>query len=855
MKRTATLAVALALAGCGDEVGARVEARVPTCAPARRASRAALHPSGGGAADVDDATRRLTALVDDVCSKDPSVRAAAVESLRAAGDAAVPALLARYYDAASEWTGRDALVRLLVERREVVLPDVLARIDASADRGERAKPLRLLEYVGMSGGLGERVEQVVTTLLRHTDDDVALRLLGMCGAAAERAVPDIARLIGEQPDREAPYAALAALGPRARAALPALLDVLAHRDVNHPAMDRPDPGSYELALQTIRFLGPAAVDAAEALADHSRIGNASQRCAALEALGDIGVDSDFVSSAIAAGLRIADTTDVAIRALRKLAFDTPEIREAVADAMRKQGEFEDEGWYVSYGEPTRDLAATFASMAERNSASAESAARVLTEVSCPWELADAIRGSDRARDAVVPLLRAMSQSSEPDVRMGVLRALVSLRDPTARSVALDLLPSAQDEERVYALCALTVGGPPDTETVRALANAAADPDPMFAATALDVLRRLGPSAAAAAPQVAARVGDADLHDHALDALACLGVVDERTARSVNLRLDSDDDDLRVGAARVLGETGALGSAEIPRVVALLMRSERDSWQGRAYAQTLARLGAVAPIVNAIRQGLLTSRDASDAFALVPPPAADAVAGFTADDDARVRVVVATWLGARGGARAEEPLVRMLADPDADVRGAAATACAGLPWMASPSVDALRQVAFHDDFNVRFFASTSLVRWDTDAAARSLFDLLVHAHDGRAWPAGEALTGMGASARAVAPRLVEVLRPPLDRARACLAMRTLKSFPVEARTATPELAAIVSRRVSNGLDGLLSPTEVASDRVRAAELLGAFGGAGAGDALREALLDPSRDVRDAAAAALARLGER
>src|SRR5262245_6548913 len=129
MRTLALLALAAALAACGDGVVAREAAP----ASARQVtSRAPRRGDPGDSSDapvaVDPAT--LAAWVEELRSDDPAVRDAAIASLRAAGDAAVPAMLARYFDQEFLCFEDDALIRLLVERRDAVVPEVLAKYDA-----------------------------------------------------------------------------------------------------------------------------------------------------------------------------------------------------------------------------------------------------------------------------------------------------------------------------------------------------------------------------------------------------------------------------------------------------------------------------------------------------------------------------------------------------------------------------------------------------------------------------------------------------------------------------------------------------------------------------------------------------
>lgn len=836
MRRVSLLVVVAALAACGDDVAGRetISSRglAPAAAPTVKQASAP-----GVAVPTLVRGRAIEAWVEDLKSDDEAVRSAAETALREAGDVAVPSLLARFFDEGYLFFEDDAIVRLIADRREAAIPDVLARLEAGAETKWPHKPMELLQWIGESGGFGDRAPLVVETLLRRLDDDDSVRLLGHCGAAAERAVPELARLLTSRPHSDAAIAALAALGPRAKDALPDLVAYISARGERRW-------GDSDFRYGAIRAIGCLGADAASAvplLVSISGGEDESLRHGALDALADIGIVRDDVTAAIVAALRHDDSVRTATLAAERLGVRTPEVFAALAGAIRVNK--------YACDEPARLLV----SLAISDVRAAEEVAGLVAGEDWIWELGESVRSSPPALAGVSELLLARTRSEDVRSRAGALQALVWLGAPAARDAGLALLATTSGVDRQWAIAALAKGGPPDAATLSALANAVKDADVEVVHEALIALGKLGPAAASVSKEVVTLLDDPARRDDAADALARMGVRDERVVASVVERLGSTDVDVRTHAVWVLADLGDAARSEIPRLAALMNTGDQSAYHS---ATALARLGAVAPLLAAIREDTTVAGIAREVLAAVPATYLAAVCGFTTDPSDEVRATVAKWLGRRGGERGQAELVRLLADRSDDVRVAAAKALGGCDGLLPASVAALRDAVASGSNEVRTEAARSLAKSDPAAAAEALFEIWAGSSN-YAHLAGTYLAELGPDARSIAPRFVERLHPPLWTSKALCAMRALTSFPSEARAATPELAAIVSRRVRSAWVDLSSEAgkEQVEIRVQAAVLLGDFGGPGATESLREALLDPSRDVRDAAKAALAKLGAR
>jgi HEAT repeat protein len=315
-----------------------------------------------------------------------------------------------------------------------------------------------------------------------------------------------------------------------------------------------------------------------------------------------------------------------------------------------------------------------------------------------------------------------------------------------------------------------------------------------------------------------------------------------------------------------------GSAWTPEVLVAVWTGLLDDpghvRRARA-AFLLAKLGpAAGPAAGALAANVADPSVFTDArwaaaFALerIGPPASPVLPGLlhvlTDDHDREVRAQLAIAIGAIGPDRASiDALARALGDGDPHVREAAATALGGAGPAAGGAYEALARLANHDPFRrVRVAASDATARVggasvepaDEVAGGTEIGSEVVEiverlrVGDARSrgensWKAGI----LGPEAKLAVPVLLSQLETDVDHDARWGAAWAL------GRIGDPE----AQRALSRALAGDEDPDV----RAKAAEALGELGRLelSAYEALRRARNDDDREVREYAAAALARL---
>lgn len=198
-------------------------------------------------------------------------------------------------------------------RAEEFLPDVLAYLDAD-DVDLRAAAAEAL------GRFGPAARTCIPKLLALLGLDeksasAAAHALGRIGEP-ECVVPALVALLKDVDKSDAIHAAacdgLAAFGPKAHAAVPALSEL-------HPLLDE--------AVQALGAIGPAAWPATERLAQHLHGVHRCQRANLIDALGKIGHDPAVTVPRLAGQLREDRTTRLA--AIAALSRFGPMARQAI----------------------------------------------------------------------------------------------------------------------------------------------------------------------------------------------------------------------------------------------------------------------------------------------------------------------------------------------------------------------------------------------------------------------------------------------------------------------------------------------------------------------------------------------
>jgi len=482
----------------------------------------------------------------------------------------------------------------------------------------------------------------------------------------------------------------------------------------------------------------------------------------------------------------------------------------------------------------------------RQAREAEALAERLDDVdtaTCVRAASALARLGPRAAPVRSALVRALRDGA-PEIRVAAARALASMgrraraalpalerlgsRDPVAavRVAASGAVAriARRPQRALRSLTAVLEHGPPRARAASAdalgeLAGAAAcavadldraardDRDPAVRAAAALALARIGPERAPSVARLLEALADPDscVRRRAADALAATGAGSERTIEALRARLLEDTSAVRHAAARALAAAGDRGKA--------VLRA------GLEHSEPEVREAAV--------RGLATAS---------PPPraASGAVARLLADPSARVRGAAALTLARLGEpGDAARRLARQLAiDPELAELTGALVAC------GAHALRPLDEMLRHPRLDTARSAARILIaiepRPETlprEGPASPRVALL------RAWVRG----ALARDPRAALAEVAASLRHS-DRAQRILALETISWFGEEASGLVPAVAG--SR---------LDPDP--SVRARALETLGRIG-AGSAAACREGVAstgDPDPAVRQAALDALASIG--
>ncbi len=455
---------------------------------------------------------------------------------------------------------------------------------------------------------GRRVAELLIEQLASDDLETrqaAATALGSIGDA--RAVPALARLLGEQQDLAIVAAgALAKIGDR-RAFGP-LLDLLGHpsaavrqaavgaiNSLGHPDMAarapellrNPDPHVREAVVKIAGYFGfPSCVDALLACC---RDADERVRRAAIEHLPYL--EDPRVLPALAAAARDSapGTRVAAARALAHV--DRPAALPLLLAALDDA-----DAWVRFYAARALGQHGAPAALARLGrAAQADPASQVRVAA---LEALGSVGGAD-----AVAMLAPFAESDDLDLAQAAIGALGQILLPEAQAPLLAVLRSAQASRRSAAIAAIGARG--GSEAIDMLqAVAAADAEPQVARAAICALGRIaGPQAIAAIVDLAADSAHRDactaelarLDEQWIDSLArglahqrpgarC-AVVDAlarmkhpRASEYIRAALGDADPSVRLAAAVALG---SLGSRAADRTLAQLAQSDPDAAVRRA----------------------------------------------------------------------------------------------------------------------------------------------------------------------------------------------------------------------------------------------------------------------------------
>jgi len=463
----------------------------------------------------------VAALVEQLASDDAAVRTAAADALGGLGAGAgeaVPALvdLLEHEDASTRASAARALGGIGPAAAEAS-PALVRRL------ADDEAPVRAYAAFAL-GRIGDSSQPVIEGLIaRAVDTDEAVRrsvfaAVRRLDAPAEVVLPLMVQTL-EKSDPAAVVPALATLAEAGEAAVPSLCRALAHEDASY------------WACVVLTDIGPLAKEAVQPLAGVLAHKDPEVRAQALSALAAIGPPSGAVLGEI-------------VQALESDKYGA--VQYAAAHALGKIGD-----------------KSAIAALKQALNTNDE-----FLRVVAAWAL---IQLEDEDEQAVSKWAEVMLEglrSQDPHVRGAAARAVVESRPLPDSFVAklgdsLDDVPPDCLAQVVEGIAAQGKGALP--RVIRALGV------PTLRPYAIQVVRRLGPEAAAAVPALIEALQDKDpsIVKEAEFALGAIGPEASAATDALIQALTNDDEQVRFTACYALGQIGPAARAATPSLAGLL----------------------------------------------------------------------------------------------------------------------------------------------------------------------------------------------------------------------------------------------------------------------------------------------
>lgn len=551
--------------------------------------------------------------------------------------------------------------------------------------------------------LGVSDPVALARLLGHPEEDVvrlAAELIPLVPAVPAGAVEALGKALASENTNVSVAAAegLAAAGPTAAPAAPALVDTIRKSYPNEPP-ERARIDGPELAYwRALARIGGAAVGPVEKLLEHP---NLIVRALAARTLAEIGPPAKPAIGALKKALTDA-TVNVAVEAavalvrigepadeplaVFKRALDAP-VEGVAAYAIEAVPRLR------AAGKPLVPLALAklsdksaltrYAALWLVSQVPPEEGARAVPEVAVlvTDEQVEVRRLVGRVLERLGPtgagaadaLGKALATETEPDVRNQFVEALLAM-GTGAKPAVPQLLPLVADANidlavRAKVAVAVAVADPASPAAGVALLKAASDADPVLRAAAADALGRLNPLPAGAVPAL------------------------------VKMARSDDKNGPRVAALRALVAAGPRATAAKPDLEAISNGTQPwlALWAKVALSALDGDVRRSAPVVRRAlaEKGAQTRAAAVEALLIVGVARDDlpVLLKFIKDVNGPTKVAAATALGQLGplSKDAVPDLVRALDHNDSDVRVAAADALGLIGPAARPAVPKLKEL--------------------------------------------------------------------------------------------------------------------------------------------------------------------
>jgi HEAT repeat protein len=575
--------------------------------------------------------------------------------------------------------------------------------------------------------------------------------------------------------------ALGGMGPRAKDAVPALIENLGHADdavrvevtetlgaIGADAVGplakflaSPDPRLRAGSARSLGAIGAAAAAAGSILIERAKNDTeVSVRAAALAALPKLGLAQEQIVPALVVALR-DDREELRSAAINGLLLvrqpekaAVPAVASLLAD---KNPAVIERAVYVlgRYGPASKAFVPALVSTAARTQPVGAVYADALIEIGSPvvpelLKQVEKLPPTSLNRDhwitrllkaigvAAVPELTKALESPSPSIRLAALNALGELggRARDARGAIGKLATDAQPLIRGAAISALVSLKSDSEETRERIHAAMLDPVPAVRLQAVTAAGSLGPAARGLAGSLGRLIDDPDpaVRAAAVKAVGATGTDDPQLAAKIVARLD--DPTLRSTVIETLGKLGSASAGAAPKLIAIYPKADKS--------ERLAILGALG--------------------AAPSPEAIAVIAEALKDPDAAIRTAA---LRARAssqpiGDALLADLTGALSDPQLPVRRAAVEALAQLgdkqPEKLAPALGPMvAMLANGEDRSYTLEGLRQMHVRDQDALAQAL---AIRASEVRAW-ACERVGKLGRQGRPLAEKVEPLLADKND----------------------------------------------------------------------------------------------
>ena len=522
----------------------------------------------------------------------------------------------------------------------------------------------------------------------------------------KQALPLLIEMLAKEKDGQVRLAVLdvlAQLGPKATAAVPALIQTL-RTDVGGRG-EEASHQDYRAAL-ALAAIGKPGVEGLIGLLKERK---ESVRAEAIMALGRVGPDAGAAVPAL-----IALLADPSSRIRREAAIALPRMGHAAVDplilASRDANSIVRAGAVTALG----DLVAT--------SAAVDSAVVVCTRDTAPPVRAAAVRSLARLKvpdDVVLTVLKENLRHDDASVRLAVINALLGRRALLApmRSDLQSLLTARNADVARHAAFLLGYSGP---SAAPVLLQSLIDPKSRIE----DIASALAHIGKPAVPLLieAITAGNPRVRSGAALALGEIRPLVAGTAQKLTVGLSDQDAAARKAFLTAIGALGPRAGESVPAVRRLL---GDPSAEIRILAIAIVAQSAprddrlVADLVTMVDdRDARAQRQAIDILRSLGPlgrPALRAVTGRLNSPDPEVRMAAAEMIGSHGEAAAEAvpALGGLLGDPSARIQTVAARTLGSMGKAAQPALPRIVPLLSVEQVEVREAAAVTLGSLELD----------------------------------------------------------------------------------------------------------------------------------------------